>query len=138
MHPYHMDWFMKEEEKRNNMRKENEIELLNLQFKRLIEPLAYTLDKTKYRQEEQSFNRQLVSCTIWNLGYRNNYINSDVLVLQAEWLLLVLEKEAGLGTIKHEVQLKRELGSLIHRIRNVDIGAYQKLLQKQPDVRNIL
>lgn len=138
MHPYHMEWYMKEEQKRKDRQKENQIELLNQQFFRLIEKLSYQLDRKKYEKEEAVYNRQLVQCSIWRIGYRNNFINPKVLTLQAGWLFHILQEEKGLGTIENEVYLTREVASLIYRIRNIDLSAYQELHQKHPEIRSIL
>lgn len=138
MHPYHVDWYMREEKKKKERFQEGQIEMLNLQFSRLIEKLSYQLDREKYEEEEAVYNRQLVHCSIWRIGYRNNFINPKVLTLQAGWLFYILEKEKGLGTIENEVYLTREVAGLIHRIRNVDLSAYQELHRKHPEIRSIL
>lgn len=138
MHPYHVQWWKKEEEKREQSRNESEIETLNRQFSNLIRKLEHKLDKSKYRDEENRVNRQLVSCSIWKLGYRNNFINPHVLALQAEWLLLILKKEEGEGTIENEQHFKRELSNLIHRIRHVEMSVYSNFIRNHPDANRIL
>lgn len=138
MHPFHVDWYMNEEKKREERQQEGQIERLNQQFTRLIGKLSHQLDRQKYEKEEGVYNRQLVSCSIWQLGYRNNFINPKVLTLQAGWLVHILEEEKGLGTIKYEDYIKREVLNLIHQIRNVDMSAYQELHRKYPKLRSIL
>ena len=138
MHQYHLDWHMNEEKKRKERQQEGEIERLNQQLSNLIKKLSFKLDRQKYTKEEGVYNRQLVSCTIWQLGYRNNFINPKVLTLQAGWLFHILEEEKGLGIIENEDYLRREVSHLIHQIRIVDMSAYQELHQKHPKLRTIL
>lgn len=138
MHPYHMQWFMDEERKRKEQHQENDIDRLNREFSNLIQKLSYQVERKKYAKEEMLYNRQLVSSSIWQLGYRNNFINPKVLTLQAGWLLHILKEEKGLGTIDNENYLEREISNLIHRIRNVDMQAYQEVHRKYPEARSIL
>lgn len=138
MHPYHVDWFMKEEEKRKGMQRENEIEMLNRQFSNLIEKLSYKVDRGNYANEERQFSRQLVSSSIWRLGYRNNFINPKVLTLQAGWLLYILKEERGLETLGNYNHVERETSQLIMRVRNVDFQAFEAILREYPTVRSIL
>ena len=138
MHPYHVDWFMKEEEKRRNMHKENEIEMLNRQFSNLIEKLSYQVDRALYRNEEMQFSRKLVSSSIWRLCYRNNLINPKVLTLQAGWLLYILKQERGVDTLKNYNHVEKETAQLIMRMRHVDYHAFEAVIREYPEVRSIL
>lgn len=138
MHPYHVNWFMKEEEKRKNMHKENDIEMLNRQFSQLIEKLSHKVDRGSYANEERKFNRHLVSSSIWQLCYRNNLINPKVLTLQAGWLLYILKEERGLETVGNYNQIEKEISQLIMRVRNVDFQAFNEILRKYPSVHTIL
>lgn len=138
MHPYHVDWFMKEERKREERQQESQVEQLNQRFANLIGKLSYQVDREKYEKEEGAYNRQLVSCSIWRLGYRNNFISPKVLTLQAGWLAHILDEEKGLGTIKNEVYFQREVSNLIQRIRHVNMSAYQELYHNYPKVRSIV
>ena len=138
MHPYHIDWFMREEEKRRGMQKENEIEMLNRQLSNLIEKLSYQVDRDNYKSEEMQFSRKLVSSSIWRLGYRNNFIDPNVLTLQAGWLLYILKQERGLDTLKNYNYVEKETASLILRIRHVDMNAFDAVIRKYPYVRSIL
>lgn len=138
MHPYHMDWFMKEEEKRNNMQKENEIERLNRQFSNLIEKLSFQVDRALYQNEEMQFSRKLVSSSIWRLSYRNNFIDPKVLTLQAGWLLFILKQERGGDNLKNYTHVERETAGLILRIRHLDMRAFDAVIREYPEVRSIL
>lgn len=129
---------MKEEARRKDMQQEHDIERLNHEFSRLIERLSYQVERANYLYDEMEFNRQLVSCSIWRLGYRNNFINRNVLTLQAGWLLVILKAERGLDTLKNYTHVEREVAHLIMRIRHVDMRAYEAVFRNYPEVQSIL
>lgn len=138
MHPFHMDWFLKEEEKREKMRKSNEISLLNQQLATLIQRLSGFVSLEDYEEEAMTFSRQLVQSSIWSLGYRNNFENPKVLSLQAGWIVLVLKKEEKSGVIPCRREIARELSQLLHRMRFASQSAYMDSLNEYPDMRTYL
>ncbi|WP_442638031.1 hypothetical protein [Rossellomorea marisflavi] len=138
MHPFHMDWFLKEEEKRENLRKSNEISLLNQQLSRLIKRLSGFVSLEDYEEEAMEFSRQLVQSSIWSLGYRNNFENPRVLSLQAGWITLVLKREENTDTIPCSREIAREFSQVLHRMRFVSQSAYMDSLNHYPEVRTYL
>lgn len=138
MNHFHMEWYRKEEEKREKRREENEIDLLNHQFSRLIEQLSGSVSHEKYEEEAMIYSRELVQSSIWRLGYRNNFVNPNVLTLQAGWIALLLKGEEGTGVILREETVKREFANLLHRMRYVHQQAYMNMIHRYPDIQTYL
>lgn len=137
MNTFHMNWWKEQEEEREKQHLNQAVERLNREFSRIIETLSVKLDKTKYRGKESEFNRHLVSCSIWSIGYLNNLHNPRVIALQAEWLYYLFQEEAGTGKIQGEDRLKKEIHALIRRLHHVDARSYQILHQNSPDIHSM-
>lgn len=87
MHNHFSHQFMKKEnEKRKQSQQDNRCFLINQQLNRVLKQTLYkhslTHNHSEIKKVIQYTSRIVVSCTIVNLSYRNNYENLEVAVLQ--------------------------------------------------------
>lgn len=128
---YHLDWFMKEEEKRKNRMTSNDVSMINRDLQRIMHQLVDDIDQEKYQKEANQAGRILVQSTIWNIGYMNNMENADVALAQGLFMAFILKQE---NTEKKDYY-DREIDIQMRRLGNVDWGMfleYGRLKGKAP------
>lgn len=120
MHPM-IDWWMKEQEKKKDLVRANEIALINRQLQELLHRIAHKIDRAKYKKEaDQAGRGKLVQCSIWNITYRNNMENPDVALSQGLLISYILKHEE----MENKSRFQEEVDILMRRLGNVDWGLY--------------
>lgn len=87
------EWHRKETEKREDLRKKNDIRNINRQLSEILSFLVNKVDKSTYEPQVRLMERVVVRCTLWQIRYANNYENPKVAIAQAVLIDLVVKTE---------------------------------------------
>lgn len=117
----HLEWYMKNEKRKEIARDKNEIGLINRQLQQALMKLGSVIDKEKYQDETMEINRHLVQSSIWELNYRNNYESERVALLQGLFISYILNKE---GLEKDQAGLQHDVDRYLRQLGNVDWSLY--------------
>ncbi|MFF2531311.1 hypothetical protein ACFVS2_20625 [Brevibacillus sp. NPDC058079] len=129
---HHLDLWRNDQKRKRDMMIANDIALLNRQLQELLHRMIPKIDQTKYQQEaERAGCRKLVKCTIWNIAYRNNMENPDVVLCQGLFIAYLLNSERNLEEKNLYVQ---KLDALMRRFRNIEWAKYRTYLRLKGQV----
>lgn len=120
---HHLNWYEKQQEKKRDNHKANEISLLNQGLKRQLKRVQSFIKRQDYLEESRKLSRPIVQSNIWDIGWRNNLENPEVAVAQAMLIQTVLKREGSM--IKNSNSIQHEVDNLMRRLGNVDWGMYQ-------------
>ncbi|ADO59966.2 hypothetical protein PPSC2_28350 (plasmid) [Paenibacillus polymyxa SC2] len=115
-----MNWYLNEQKKKKDRRNANDVAMINRKLKEVLQGISYKIDRSKYKQEVKQAERNLVSCSIWDIHYRNNMENANVALSQALLISCIINKENKSGN-EH---VQREVDILMRKLGNVDLGIY--------------
>lgn len=118
----HYEWWMEQQEKKEMMRKANEIASINWQLQKILRELEPQIDPQKYEREARIVERHLSSCSVWNITYRNNLEDERVALWQGLFISHILENE----NVKDGQYLQRKVDELMRRLGNIDWGLYME------------
>lgn len=115
------DFYQREQKRKEEGYKSNQIFLHNQQLQHILKPLLHKIDRKNYEKEEREANRMCVQCSIWDLKYRNNFENPKVAITQANFISLILEREA----IENKNYLKQETERIMYQLQHVYPHTFQ-------------
>lgn len=118
----HYEWWMEQQEKKEMMRKANEIASINWQLQKILRELEPQIDRKKYEHEARIVERHLSACSVWNITYRNNLENERVALWQGLFISHILENE----DVKDGQHLQRKVDALMRQLGNIDWGLYME------------
>lgn len=125
---HHLDWYHKQEEKRKDSRKRNDISLINQELKSLLQRAQSFINREDYKEEASLANRFVQQSSIWNVGYINNMESASVAVEQALLLKVILKRDG--ENINHGKAMNSEVDYVMRRLGNVDWAIYTTYNQR--------
>ena len=125
---HHLDWYHKQEEKRKDSRRRNDISLINQELKSLLQRAQSFINREDYKEEARMANRVVQQSSIWNIGYINNMESERVAVEQALLLKVILKRDG--ENIRHGKAMDSEVDYVMRRLGNVDWGIYTTYNQR--------
>lgn len=137
MNHFEMDWYMKEEQKREERLIKNQTHLLNQELARVILKLSSNVNESDYEDVIDEYNRELVQSSVWRLGYLNNFENPLVIGIQLAFIALIIEREDEKGNGTHEEwgYVTFNLERMMTRFRHHDMHAFQQSLHLFPHLQ---
>jgi hypothetical protein len=92
---HHLNWFLKnQEEKQENIRK-NDVRLVNTNLHRLIQKLSRYIDREKHKELIATYSQKLVYASILDISNATNYESVETALSQSLFIdeLLFIEQD---------------------------------------------
>lgn len=119
MDHFHINWYEKQKEKSELLRKAHEVTIINQGLRELLIKLNFKLEnKDKYEDFEFRLRNEynVVQSTLWDLKWRNNFESEKVALAQGLLLNHILKTE----NKKEFSYIENQLEMFMRRVGNID------------------
>lgn len=115
---FHLEFYKQEEEKRKEREEKNQIHLLNIEIRNLIQSIdSDVLEDEETLDKECELNNYLIQTSVRKVGWQNNLEELNTVYVQIEWIAyLIVQNKFIPNSLSTEraKEIKQELDRYMH------------------------